>query len=97
VVLDALAFDAYSTKRMAAILAQLGLAEGGTLIVIEAADPKVEGSARNLPGVSVIRAEGLNVYDVLRHRHLLLTRGALAAVERRLDESLRAARAEGGP
>ncbi len=92
-VLDALAFDEYSTKRMAAILKQLGLAEGGTLIVIEAADAKVENSARNLPGVGVIRAEGLNVLDVLRHRHLLLTRGALAIVERRLDESLRGARA----
>ena len=91
VVLDALVLDAYSTKRMAAILAQLGVAEGGALIVIEATDPRVEGSARNLPGVSVIRAEGLNVFDVLRHRHLLLTRGALAAVERRLDESLRRA------
>jgi large subunit ribosomal protein L4 len=93
VVLDALAFDAYSTRRMAEMLRQLGVAEGGALIVIEAADAKVENSARNLPGVSVIRAEGLNVFDVLRHRHLLLTRGALAAVEQRLDESLRGTRA----
>jgi len=92
-VLDALALDAYSTKRMAAILKQLGLSDDGTLIVIEAEDPKVEVSARNLPRVSVIRAEGLNVLDVLRHRHLVLTRGAVAAIEQRLDESQRKARA----
>jgi large subunit ribosomal protein L4 len=92
-VLDELALDAYSTKRMAGILKQLGVVEGGTLIVIEAANPWVEISARNLPGVSVIRAEGLNVFDLLRHRQLVITRAAVAAVERRLDESLRAGRA----
>jgi large subunit ribosomal protein L4 len=89
VVLDALPFDAYSTRRMAGILAGLGLAEGGTLIVIEAANPFVEASARNLPRVGVIRAEGLNVLDVLRHRHLVLTRAAVESLERRLDEALR--------
>ena len=88
-VLDALALDEFSTKKMAAILAGLGVAEGGALIVIEAPDPKIEASARNLPGVGVIRAEGLNVLDVLRHRHLVMTRAALAAVERRLDEAKR--------
>jgi large subunit ribosomal protein L4 len=92
-VLDALALDGFSTRKMAAILAGLGVAEGGALIVIEAPDPKVEASARNLPGVGVIRAEGLNVLDVLRHRHLVMTRAALEAVERRLDEAKREERA----
>jgi large subunit ribosomal protein L4 len=93
VVLDALALDAFSTRRMAAILSGLGVSEGGALIVIEAPNPAVEASARNLPGVGVIRAEGLNVLDVLRHRHLVITRAALDAVERRLDEALREGRA----
>jgi large subunit ribosomal protein L4 len=91
-VVEALALDAYSTKRMAAILKELGLSDEGTLIVIEAENPKVEVSARNLPRVAVIRAAGLNVLDVLRHRHLVLTRGAVAAIEQRLDEALRKAR-----
>jgi large subunit ribosomal protein L4 len=94
-VVDAFALDAYSTKRVAGILKELGIADGGVLIVIEAASPFVEGSARNLPGVSVIRAEGLNVLDVLRHRHLVMTRAAVEAVEQRLDEALRSARAAG--
>src|SRR5262249_3456528 len=75
----ALALDEFSTKKMAAILTGLGVAEGGALLVIEAPDPKVEASARNLPGVGVIRAEGLNVLDVLRHRHLVMTLAALEA------------------
>jgi large subunit ribosomal protein L4 len=91
-VVDALALEAYSTKRVAGILKGLGLGDGGVLIVIEAASPFVEGSARNLPGVSVLRAEGLNVLDVLRHDHLVITRSALPLVEERLDEALRSAR-----
>jgi len=88
VVLEDLAFEAYSTKQMAAMLRGLGI-EQGALIVIEEASPRVEGSARNLPGVSVIRAEGLNVFDVLRHRHLVMTRAAVQAIEAHLDEALR--------
>jgi large subunit ribosomal protein L4 len=93
VVLDAFALEDFSTKRMAAILQALGVSDGGALIVIEAPNPTVEASARNLPGVGVIRAEGLNVLDVLRHRHLVMTRAALEAVERRLDEAQREERA----
>ncbi|KAB2897215.1 MAG: 50S ribosomal protein L4, partial [Kofleriaceae bacterium] len=37
----------------------------------------LELSARNLPGVTVIRAEGLNVYDILRHDQLVVAKDAL--------------------
>jgi large subunit ribosomal protein L4 len=90
-IVDALSLDAYSTRRVAGILKELGVGDGGVLIVIEAASPIVEASARTLPGVSVIRAEGLNVLDVLRHRHLVMTRAAAQAVEQRLDEVRRSA------
>ena len=83
-VVDALTVDGYSTKKMREILKSLGLEGRSTLIVIEAANPTVEASARNLPAVSVIRSEGLNVYDLLRHQSLLITRGALASLEARL-------------
>jgi large subunit ribosomal protein L4 len=87
-VVDALSLDAFSTKRMLAILSGLGYGpERSLLIVIAEGDDRVERSARNLPWVGVLRAEGLNVYDVLRHPQLLLTRAALAAVETRLATS----------
>lgn len=84
VVVDRLSLSEIKTKKMAELLAKLGLAEQTVLIVLAEADAKVEKSARNLPGVSVIRAEGLNVYDVLRHRQLLVTRAALEQLEQRL-------------
>ena len=95
-VVDELSVSEFKTKRIAEILAALGLAEHSVLIVIAEADEKLEVSARNLARVGVIRAEGLNVYDVLRHTKLVLTRAAVAALEQRLSEEARkTARAAG--
>lgn len=89
-VVDALTLDQFSTKRMREILKSLGLEDRSTLIVIEEPNPTVEASARNLPKVSVIRSEGLNVYDLLRHQSLLITRGALEALQTRLTGGAKA-------
>jgi large subunit ribosomal protein L4 len=83
-VIDDLQVEGFRTKRMLEILAALGLAEGSTLIVIDDANPTVEASARNLPGVSVLRAAGINVYDLLRHQNLLITRSAVEKLQARL-------------
>jgi len=83
-VVDELSLDGYRTKRVLEILRSLELADAGVLIVIDAADAFVERSARNLRGVGVLRVAGLNVYDVLRHPRLLVTRAALAAIDDRL-------------
>ena len=85
-VVDALDLPEIKTKKLVELLGALGLAGQGVLIVLDRKDEKIERSARNLPWASVIRAEGLNVYDVLRHRHLLLTRAALGAVQARLAD-----------
>jgi large subunit ribosomal protein L4 len=92
-VVEALELDAYRTKRVVEILGALGVGGSGVLIVIDDANPFVERSARNLPSVTVLRAAGLNVYDVLRHQKLVFTRAALGAVEQRLGASGREASA----
>ena len=88
-VVDELALSEFKTRRVAGILTALGLTGQSVLIVIAEADEKVETSARNLPRVGVIRAEGLNVYDVLRHRQLVLTVAAVEAIDARLSEERR--------
>jgi len=88
-VVDELSVSEFKTRRIAEILTALGLAEHSVLIVIAEADEKLETSARNLARVGVIRVEGLNVYDVLRHTKLVLTRAAVAALEQRLSEEAR--------
>jgi large subunit ribosomal protein L4 len=83
-VAEGLALDEFKTKRVIALLEGLGLAGQSVLIVVAGAEPQLEVSARNLPGVSVIRAAGLNVYDVLRHARLVIAREALDAIGARL-------------
>lgn len=83
-VVDDLQIEGFRTKRMLEILSALGLAEGSTLIVIDDANPTVEASARNIPGVSVLRVAGINVYDLLRHQNLLMTRSAVESLQARL-------------
>jgi large subunit ribosomal protein L4 len=86
-VVDSLEIGEYKTKRVAEILAALGIEAGGVLIVIDAEDAHIERSARNLPRVKVLRAAGLNVYDVLRHPSLVLTSAALEAIDARLGRA----------
>lgn len=83
-VVDELRLTEYKTKRVAKLLQDLSLEDAPVLIVIDAEEPFLERSARNLPGVNVLRVAGLNVYDVLRHRRLLLTKAAAVAIGERL-------------
>jgi large subunit ribosomal protein L4 len=93
-VLESLEFDDYKTKQMVALLDALGLSGRTVLFVIEEPTPTVVASAANIPGVEVIRAEGLNVYDVLRHQTLVFTKSAVSTIEARLGEPAAAAAAE---
>lgn len=83
-VVDAFGLEEYRTRRVARALEALGVADRSVLIVIGEEDPFLETSARNLPRVGVVRAEGLNVYDVLRHEHLVVTRDAVDRLQARL-------------
>ena len=93
IVLEAFDLDEYKTSRVVHLLDKLGLAGKGALIVIDEANDFIERSARNLPYVSVNRVAGLNVYDVLRHKKLVVTKAALEALERRLGDAPKGAQA----
>ena len=84
IVVDKFSLEAAKTKIMAQALAELKVTSA--LIVIAGADATIERSARNLPKVKVLRVEGLNVYDLLRYDHLVLTEGALKILEERLAQ-----------
>lgn len=83
VVVDNLALDAAKTKALKEGLARLGVANG--LFVDGAAvDVNFALASRNLYKVDVLPAVGANVYDILNHDHLVLTRAAVEALEARL-------------
>ena len=79
-VLDNIAFDAPKTKAMVKVLEALE-ANRKTLIVMDEVDETVALSARNIPGVKVINSKGLNVYAILDSTKLVMTEGAIKAVE----------------
>jgi len=84
IVVDKFSLEAAKTKIMVQALAELKVTSA--LIVIGGADATIERSARNLPKVKVLRVEGVNVYDLLRYDHLILTEGALKLLEERLAQ-----------
>jgi large subunit ribosomal protein L4 len=86
VVVDALTLSQPKTKQMVECLKGLGV-EGSVLVVLASADDAVMRAARNLPRVKVLLAGGLNVYDMLKHATLVMTRAALEQVAARLGEA----------
>lgn len=72
--------DKPRTKEMVAILEKFGFAGMSTLIILEGKDDAVMLSARNIPGVSVVRVTDLNAYQLAAHSRILMTKKAAEAV-----------------
>ena len=75
------------TKLMVKVATDFGLKKA--LIVLPASDNNLELSARNLPGIKVVREDMLNVYDVLRYDQLLMLKDAALRVQERLGHGIR--------
>jgi len=80
VVLDNLTLEAPKTKEMVKILGNLSV-DRKTLIVTADVNENITLSARNIPGVTVVTASGINVLDVLNHDKLVITKAAVEKVE----------------
>jgi large subunit ribosomal protein L4 len=79
-VLESLTFDAPKTKEFKSVLGGLSV-EKKALIVTADLDENVALSARNIPGVTVVTADGINVLDVVNHDKLIMTKAAVEKVE----------------
>ena len=82
-VIDDWGLDAPKTKSFAASLGQLGLG-GKTLIVDSIDNDNLMLSARNVRTAKVVNSFGLNIYDLLYHDHLVLSRTAAEELEQLL-------------
>lgn len=80
VVLESLAFNAPKTKDFKAVLSGLSVNQKA-LIVTADLDENVALSARNIPGVTVVTASGINVLDLVSHDKLIMTKQAVEKVE----------------
>jgi large subunit ribosomal protein L4 len=83
IVTASLAIDAPKTRLLAAQLKSLALEN--VLIIVEAADEKLELAARNLPHVELLSAAAVNPVSLARHDKVLATVGAVKLLEERLQ------------
>jgi large subunit ribosomal protein L4 len=79
-VLEDLALNAPKTKDMVAVLQGLSV-QKKVLIVTADLNENVALSARNIPGITVLAANEVNVIDVLHHDTLIMTKAAVEKVE----------------
>jgi large subunit ribosomal protein L4 len=82
VVVDGIHLPEAKTKQFVGVADKLGANKA--LYVVVGTDELVARSARNLPSVKVLSADGLNVYDILKYPRLVLTQPAILQIEARL-------------
>ncbi|MBO6047786.1 MAG: 50S ribosomal protein L4 [Erysipelotrichaceae bacterium] len=80
IALDNIAFDTIKTKNMVKVLDTFENPKK-VLVVLDELNDEVVYSARNIPGVKVLDAKHINVYDILDCNKLMMTEKAIAAVE----------------
>ncbi len=85
IVVDEFTFGGPKTKEFVAVLDALGFGESKTLIVDALDNDNLLLSARNVKRAKVVGTSGLNIYDVLYHEKLVLSRRAAEQVAQALD------------
>ncbi|HEY5962249.1 MAG TPA: 50S ribosomal protein L4 [Polyangiaceae bacterium] len=84
-VVDSISFDEPKTKRLLGVLSALQ-ASKSTLVVDGKTNENLKLSIRNMQGSSFLPPEGVNVYDLLKHEHLVVSKDAAKALEARCLE-----------
>ena len=85
-VVDRIELGEVKTKRLAGVLADLQ-APKKTLVVDAKANDNLRLSIRNMENNQFLPPEGVNVYDLLRHDHLIVSKEAAKAIEARCSNS----------
>jgi large subunit ribosomal protein L4 len=84
IVIDKAEAPEGKTKNLKARFEKLGLSNAlfidGSIL-----EPGFARAARNIPNIDVLPIEGINVYDILRRRKLVLTKAAITALEARFN------------
>ncbi|MDR1321014.1 MAG: 50S ribosomal protein L4 [Gracilibacteraceae bacterium] len=81
IVVDKIAFEAPRTKDMLKVLGALGVNNKALVVLDGGGAENVRLSIRNLPGVCAIRADSLNILEIMKHDVLIFTRDSVARAE----------------
>jgi large subunit ribosomal protein L4 len=82
IVIDKASLSEAKTKMLAAQFGKMSLANA---LIIDGAELEMNfaSAARNIPNIDVLPIQGINVYDIMRRKTLVLTKAALDALEAR--------------
>jgi large subunit ribosomal protein L4 len=81
-VLDQFELDEIKTRAFSEVAGNLNVENA--LIIVDQENENLELSSRNMSEFKVMRFEGLNVYDILKHKTLVLLEASVKAIEGRL-------------
>ena len=79
-VLEEITLAAPKTKEVVKMMSDFNVAEKALIVTADVVE-NVEKSSRNIPGVKAISSCGLNVYDILNHNKLFITKDAITRIE----------------
>ena len=82
IVLDQFELEKVKTKAFIKVINTLDV--NNALIVTEKKNENLDLSSRNVPDIKVMRTEGINVYDILKYKYLVLLESSINEIERRL-------------
>ncbi len=83
VVLDSFELPEIKTKQVAKFMKDFEFSQA--LVVISSDNENLRKSARNIPDVKVLSDDGLNVYDLLRHKNIVMVRDSVEKIQERLS------------
>ena len=84
VVLNEFELDEIKTREFVKVMRALDIKN--VLIITDKKNKNLELSARNVPQTKVLRVEGLNVYDILKYKNVVLLESSIKSIEGRLPE-----------
>jgi large subunit ribosomal protein L4 len=79
ILLNDFPLEGFKTRQVLEVFRRFQIKDA--LVVTDSENRFLERSARNIPGIEVLRYEGLNVYDILNHEHLILLRPTVEKIE----------------
>jgi large subunit ribosomal protein L4 len=74
--------DEIKTKKFKEVADRFGWKKA--LVLTDKANPVLEKSSRNLKGIKMMRSEGINVYDLLNHDHVVILEPSVRMIEEAL-------------
>ena len=82
IVLDKFELDKIKTKEFLSVMGALNTKNA--LIITEKENKNLELSSRNVPEIKVLKVDGMNVYDILKYKRLVLLEASLEPIKGRL-------------